>query len=60
MSVQLTSWLQVVIGVVGLVLPFLPVLRRSNWRSQRTVRSSHWKIDRIERTRLEMIDDSRS
>ncbi|SEG72468.1 hypothetical protein SAMN04488144_1597 [Methylobacterium sp. 190mf] len=54
------GWLQVVIGVAGLLLPFLPVLRRSGRRQQRTVRYSHWKIGGIERTRLDLIDDSQS
>jgi uncharacterized membrane protein YbaN (DUF454 family) len=52
MSEQLTGWLQVVIGVVGLLLPFLPMLRRSSRRRARTVRYSHWKIGGIERTRV--------
>ncbi|WP_182180650.1 hypothetical protein [Methylobacterium radiotolerans] len=60
MSEQLTGWLQVVIGVVGLLLPFLPVLRKPNRRCQRTVRYSHWKIGCIERTRLDVTDDSQS
>ncbi|WP_232629604.1 hypothetical protein [Methylobacterium sp. Leaf118] len=60
MSEQLTGWLQVVIGVVALLLPFLPVLRKSNQRHVRTVRHSHWKIGGIERTRLDLTDDSQS
>lgn len=60
MSEQLTGWLQVIIGVVGLLLPFLPILRKPNRRCQRTVRYSHWKIGGIERTRLDVTDDSQS
>lgn len=58
MSDQLLSWLQVVIGLVGLVPAFLALRIKPARRVQRTARFSHWRIGCIERTRLDLTEDS--
>jgi hypothetical protein len=60
MTDQLASWLQVAIGFVCLVLSIDKGRRRKSVRrNRRVVRYRHLKAWGIERTRLDVIDDSR-
>jgi hypothetical protein len=60
MSDQLASWIGDIIGAAGLILPILQFFRKKPTQSHKRVRRlRRWKIGRIERTRLDEIDDTR-
>jgi hypothetical protein len=58
---QLASWLQVVIGFASLILSVDkgPRRKKPTRRIRRVLRYRHFKGWGIERTRLDVIDDSR-
>lgn len=58
MSDQLVGWLQVIVGLVALVPAFFALRKKTDRRVVRTIRFSHWRIGCIERTRLDLTDDS--
>lgn len=53
---ELPSWLQVIIGVLGLILPFL-VQSRCSRRHRRRQRDVHLKVWSIEYRRRDVTDD---
>jgi hypothetical protein len=58
MSDQLASWIGDIIGAAGLILPIVQFFRKKPTRRHTRVRRlRYWKIGRIERTRLDEIDD---
>ena len=53
---ELPSWLQVIIGVLGLIVPFI-VRSSPRRRCKRTEREVHVKIGRIEYRRRDVTDN---
>ena len=59
MSDQFVGWLQVLIGLVGILLSiFQRGIRRR--RRRRSLYYSRWKVGKLERTCLEMTDESQT